>query len=338
VVKKVKIGLIGCGYISYTHLEAYKEIKNAEVVAVCDINKDKLTQCQQKYHIRQGFTSIEELLENADVDAIDICTPVFSHRELVERAAQARKHVLCQKPFAINLQDAEFMCEICDKMNVTLMVKDNFRWFPWHSYIHEKIIEGKIGSPYRFNFEWFLWGSFNPEWKVWQEQPYFRTMKRAIWFDVGTHLVDVTRFLLGEPQALAAAMVRASDLLVGEDTMHTVLYYDNLFATLSVSWSVRGCPDRKKCGKVYLDGTKGSVRLSTDGSIVYIDNYGGYENKKWVFQDKARMESHIKSQEHFIKSIIKKEIPDTSGWDYLKTLKIVLSAYQSAESHEVVKL
>lgn len=334
--RQLRVGLVGCGYISRIHLQAWNQIPEAIVVALCDSDVTQLAARQSEFGIPAGFSDTDTMLEGADVDILDICTRPDSHRDLVAAGAHAGKHLLVQKPFAETTADAEAMCEAAETAGVALMVKENFRWYPWYQALKQAITDGRVGEIRRLQIRREVWGSPDPEWQVWQEQGYFQQMERALWFDVGVHMVDVQRFLVGEPVSVYAAMNRVSPLLKGEDTAHVVLRFQDAFGTCDLSWAVRGRPARSGIDQVRLDGTRGSIELSLDGTLVLRNNHGGWRNLP-VDTDRAELSSHVGSQRNFVRSVLGEEPAATGGRHNLQTLSIALAAYESAEAgHSIV--
>src|SRR5262249_37155320 len=157
---------------------------------------------------------------------------------------RAGKHLLVQKPFASSLEDAEAQCALAEKHGVHLTIKENWRFLPWYAAMRAAIAAGRIGEIRRVCLSRGRLGSPGPGWRVFREQPYFRTMNRAIWFEVGVHLVDALRAVCGEPLAISAAFSRTSALMAGEDAAHALLRYPGFFASCDLSWAERGRADR----------------------------------------------------------------------------------------------
>lgn len=333
----LRVGLVGCGYISRIHLEAWRQIPEVDVVALCDSDATRLATRQSEFGIPAGFPDMAAMLADAEVDVLDICTRPDSHLALVAAGAQAGKHLLVQKPFAETTADAEAMCQAAEAAGVVLMVKENFRWYPWYQALHQAISDGRIGEVRRMQVRREVWGSPDPEWQVWQEQGYFQQMERALWFDVGVHMVDVQRFLLGEPVSVYAVMNRVSPLLKGEDTVHVVFRFPEAFGTCDLSWAVRGKPSRNGIDQLRLDGTKGSLELEPDGTLLLRNNHGGWRALP-VETAQAELRSHLGSQRNFVRSVLGEEPAATGGRHNLQTLSIALAAYESAAAGRSVTL
>ncbi len=142
----IKIALIGAGFIAQAHASAYGKIKNAKVTAVADKIEDKgkklAEDCNAKY-----YKDIDDLLNNENVDCIDICVPTFLHKEMVLKAAAAKKHIFCEKPLALSLEQADEMLNAVNKNNVKAMVGHVLRFWPEYVRIKEYIDSGVLGKP-----------------------------------------------------------------------------------------------------------------------------------------------------------------------------------------------
>ena len=126
-MKTYRAGIIGIGDIGFkhpyvTHPEVYKMTSNCELVAVCDISQDRLDRFREVWEVEKTFADYREMLEDADLDIVSICTPHNLHCEMTLKAAEEGVHVLCEKPIAMNLDEADAMIEACDRAGVKLAV------------------------------------------------------------------------------------------------------------------------------------------------------------------------------------------------------------------------
>ena len=176
---KYQAALIGCGGISYRHARAYLEHGNVEIVAACDINEENLNKVCEEFNIQAGYSDHESLLNAHDIDLVSICTYPKAHAEQTIASAKAgAKAVLCEKPMCLGLGDADDMIDTCRESDTKLVIAHRHRQNPNFTKARELIAEGAIGEP------------------------------RLIWcyltsaiIDNGTHIVDMMRYLLGDPEA-----------------------------------------------------------------------------------------------------------------------------------------
>ena len=118
------MGLVG----EYHHLPALKQCQYAEAAAVCDINDEKAKAMAERFSIPRYFTNYEQVLADESIDAVLIATPNFLHKAQAIAAAKAGKHVLVEKPMALNLNECREMIDACENASVTLMVAHHLRF------------------------------------------------------------------------------------------------------------------------------------------------------------------------------------------------------------------
>ena len=145
-MERVRVGIVGCGFISNAHFLAYRNNPQAEVVAVADVNADSAKKFAATYGIKKWYASVKDLLAEDDVDAISVCTPHFAHAEVVVAAAEMGKHVLVEKPFATTTADADKMIEAAKRSKVKLMVAFVNRFIPAFKEAKQLIEDGAIGK------------------------------------------------------------------------------------------------------------------------------------------------------------------------------------------------
>ncbi len=174
---KLKGVLVGCGYFSQFHIEAWQRLPEVELVGICDSDEEKARDFAQKWNFTSlVFPSLKVALNALPaVDFVDIATPPASHLELVEVASRHGKAIMCQKPLAPTLEEARALVALAEERGVRLMVHENFRFQPWHRAIKTLLEEGIVGDQL-YSIYWRMRMSDG-----WQSdaylarQPYFRT-------------------------------------------------------------------------------------------------------------------------------------------------------------------
>ena len=140
---RIRIGIIGSGRMGERHASAYRKIKNAEVMGFSDIDIKKSKKIAKRFKKRSY--SVEAMLEDDSIDAVDVCTPNLFHAENTLSALRAGKHVMVEKPMAISLKDCDRMIATSKKEGFNLMVGHTYRFYP-SSLKAKKIIDsGEIG-------------------------------------------------------------------------------------------------------------------------------------------------------------------------------------------------
>src|SRR5262245_9720994 len=120
--------VIGCGFFAINHLHGWRDAKGASIVAICDRSEERLELAGQAFGVAARYVDAAQMLEKERLDFVDIATTAPSHRALAELAASHKVAVICQKPLAPGLADAEAIVAACERAKVPLMVHENFRW------------------------------------------------------------------------------------------------------------------------------------------------------------------------------------------------------------------
>ena len=118
---KVRLGVIGLGWAGREHLKGYLKCGNAEPIAICDFDKDLLREVATTYNVRKTYTDYRELLADEDIDAVSICLPNYLHCPVTVEALDAGKHVICEKPPALNAEEAQLMADRAEENGKILM-------------------------------------------------------------------------------------------------------------------------------------------------------------------------------------------------------------------------
>jgi len=138
----IKIGIIGCGFMGKMHANCYSALQNVRVIGVYDVQQDKAKEIANLTGARV-FSNAEELINNKEITAISIFLPTHLHKEFVIKSAHAKKHIFCEKPFALTVKDVEEMIKETEKAKVKLMIGMVLRF--WPEYIgFKRIVDSKI--------------------------------------------------------------------------------------------------------------------------------------------------------------------------------------------------
>jgi predicted dehydrogenase len=143
---KVHVGFVGCGNVAQFHVKALKKIKQADLVAVVDINKERAKKFAEKFRIKEYYTSLSEMLENAEIDAVFVLTNPQTHSRLAIEAMNYGKHVLVEKPMCLTTKEAEEMVKAAEKNNVILLPIEQFLFTPAFQNAIKLIFSGRTGQ------------------------------------------------------------------------------------------------------------------------------------------------------------------------------------------------
>lgn len=144
---RVRIGIVGLGNVSQLNAPGYLEHPRCEVVALCDTRLARARTVADSWGVPKAYGSLEEILADEEVDALEILTPTYLHAEHVVAAARAKKHVSCQKPIATTVDDAQAMIAACTDAGVVFRVTENCCYYPPLERMREVIASGAIGTP-----------------------------------------------------------------------------------------------------------------------------------------------------------------------------------------------
>jgi len=204
-METIGIGLVGYGMMGKVHALAYRDIPliypgalpRLKLVCVCTTNPRSAQSAAHDGGFEGWATSLEALLSREDVDVVDVCAPNFAHRDMVLAALRAGKNVIVDKPLACNAVEAQEIAEATAAAKTRLGMVFNYRFVPAVMLAHKMICEGQLGAIYHFHFDYLHSGYQNPH------RPMSWRLRRAqsgggALVDLGSHLIDLTRYLLGE--------------------------------------------------------------------------------------------------------------------------------------------
>lgn len=156
-VSKVKVGIVGLGLVSDSHIKGYQSHPAAEVVAVCDLDGARAKQVAAEFGIPKYYTSFDEMLRDPDVNTVDITTPTMLHSSMTIAAARAGKHILCEKPFCLTLEEGLAACAEAERHGVSLMVGESYIFMTSIMKARALIDAGEIGKPSQIRQRFGAW-------------------------------------------------------------------------------------------------------------------------------------------------------------------------------------
>ncbi|HHF09302.1 MAG TPA: Gfo/Idh/MocA family oxidoreductase, partial [Candidatus Atribacteria bacterium] len=194
--RTLKLGIIGTGFIGPAHVEAARRTALAEVVAVADVNDELAQKKAQELAIAKWYGDYRELLKNDEVEVVHICTPNFLHYTMSKEALLAGKHVVCEKPLAMNRKEAEELVELADKRNLVNAVHFNIRYYPLAREAHFMVKNGKVGKVFAMHGSYLQdWLFYNTDYN-WRLEPELSGDSRAV-ADIGSHWLDLIEYISG---------------------------------------------------------------------------------------------------------------------------------------------
>jgi len=208
----LKVGLVGVGGISRTHMPGWAASEEAEVVAGSDISNEALEQWGALHNVKRLTTNADELFSDPDIDIIDLCVPNMYHAPLAIAALEAGKHVICEKPLAPTPEDIKEMIAARDKSGKQLMTAQHFRFAGTSQAMKREIESGALGEVYHARGWMLRRNSFIPT-------PTFIHKGQSgggACIDIGVHVLDLTLWLMGNPKPVAVSGVARTELALKE--------------------------------------------------------------------------------------------------------------------------
>ena len=334
--------LIGAGYFSQFHLDAWSRLDGASIECVCDLDEEKAAQTASKFGVPDFTSDLDQALSRNDIDFIDVATGPTGRVELIQRVLRCHLPVICQKPLANTFEEATQIVSAAESNDSPFMVHENFRFQPWYREIKSILDSGLIGSRLQKIHIRTRMGDGWPKDAYLSRQPYFRTMPRLLIHETGVHFLDTFRYLAGEITSVCASLQRLNDGIVGEDAgVVTAQFSSGAVATWDADRYHESCVDdpRYTFGEVLVEADGGSIWLDTNGEIT-IKKLGqptqvhDYQHERRGFAG----DCVYFCQKHFLDVLDGKVACETSPGEYIKTLRAVEAAYKSNEIGRVVSL
>ena len=344
MLKKTGIGIVGSQFISTMHAEAIKTLPNAEILAVSSPTPGHAEEFAIKFEIPHHFTQFEDLLAVDGIEMVVIGAPNHVHCELTLAAAKAGKHIVIEKPFCLNLREADLMIEACKQAKVKLMYAEVLCFTPKYVRLKALLDEGALGDPV------FIKQSEKHDGP---HSAHFWDMERAgggATMDLGCHAIQFFRWMLGNAKIKSVYAQMGTyvhqDKTVGDDNAIIILEFENgVTAMAEESWTNPGGMDDKAevhgtAGQAYADLLKGSSILTySKKGIGYAVEKAG-DTKGWSFTMYEELWNYGFPQQfaHFVDCVRNDKQPITTGEDGRAVLEVIFAAYESAGTGKKVML
>lgn len=348
----IKVGVIGTGGISGVHLGGYSRNPNVEIYALCDINEKNLAKRAEEYKVSRTFTDYREMLALKELDAVSVCTWNSAHAECAIAALRAGKHVLCEKPMALNTAQAQEMEKAAKENGKLLMIGFVRRFGNDCAVLKDFIDSGSFGEIYYAKAQYLRRKGCPGGW--------FGDKSRSgggPLIDLGVHVIDLCRYLMGGPQPVSvygatfnklgdrrhvkdargysSTVVSKDDIFDVEDMATALIRFDN-GAVLSVEASF-SLNIEKDVGNIELFGTKAGCKL--DPELTIFTDMNDYLANVKLAQSTALSFDGLFDNEinHFVECIETGKPCRNPAQDGVTLMKILDGIYESARTgHEVL--
>ena len=336
----LRFGIIGAGFWAPYQLAGWRTVGGVRCAAVCDRVRDRAEALARSAGGAAVYESAEEMVARERLDFLEVVSDVGSHRRFVELAAARGIAAISQKPMAPSLEDAEAMVAAARAAGISFSVHENWRWQRPIRALREAIREPDLGRVFRARID------FCSSFPVFENQPFLREVERFIIADMGSHILDVARFLFGEAGSVYCQTHRIHRRIRGEDVATVVMRMaSGATVTSNLSYASRLEKERFPETFILVECEGGSVELAP-GCWIRITR--GKETTArqvlpapydWIDPTYALVQSSIVDCDRDLLRALKSgSAAETSGEDNLKTVRLVSAAYDSAREDRVVRL
>ena len=310
-----RVAVIGSGGISRAHMKGYLPCERTEVVATADINPQQLEKWGAEFGVKALYADYQQMLEKEKPDIVSVCTYVNSHCELVVGCAQSGvKAILCEKPMALNMEEANRMVAECDKHGVKLAIGHQRRHAAQHQFTKRLIERGELGQLVA------LWGSSPSDLMDW-----------------GTHLVDMmlwyagdVEWVMGQVDTTPLEQHRRGYLNV-TPVVGYLKFKDGASGILETDLQARGV---FRSPRIHIRGEKGEIEVMMDGGL----KYSSWDRLNWTAPDLVHKDAFHLEIEDLCNCIEQNQEPLDSGRDGAKALEVLMAISESTRVRGKVAL
>ena len=341
MAERVAVGVIGCGFFSRNHLHSWKDLasEGADLVAVCDIDPAKAKGMADAFGVPHWYTDAETMFRERNLGLVDIVTRMDTHRVLAEMAMRYRVPMIVQKPFAPDLDDVRAIVEGAEKAGLFLAVHENFRFQRPLQEVKRLVASGVVGEP--------SWArvSFRTGYDIYKGQPYFYGEERFVILDLGVHVVDLARFLLGEVAHVSCETQRRNPKVKAEDTATMLMRHTSgAVSVVECTYETKKKPDPFPETLLEIEGPKGVI-VTKAGYRMEVTVNGEMTASEidipmlhWAAKPWHMIEESVyQTCAHIFRALKDGRDADVSGRDNLKTYAVCEAAYEAAATGRAVK-
>jgi myo-inositol 2-dehydrogenase/D-chiro-inositol 1-dehydrogenase len=334
---RVKVGIIGSQFEAEIHAESFRIMSDeAEVVAVASPTPGNAQMLADKYGIARVFTDYKKMLAEKDIEMVTIAAPNYLHAQMTVDIANAGKHVVCEKPLCMTLEEADLMIETCRSKGVLLMYAEELFFTPKYVKAKEMADQGAFGKVYLVK---------QAEKHFGPHAPWFWDVEKSgggVFMDMGCHGIAFCYWFLGRPEIKTVYCQMAThvhgDKTIGEDNSICIIEFANgAVGLIEDSWARRGGMEDRI--EVYGEGGVTYADLHMGNALPTYSEYGyGYAVEKapttkgWTYPVFEELWNYGFPQEmcHFARCVRGKEEPQATGEDGRLVQEVLYAGYRSA--------
>jgi len=341
---RIGVGIIGSQFIADIHAECFRRAAGAEVRAVASLNEAHAREFAERHGIGAWHVGHEDLLAREDIDLITVCAPNDVHHRITIDAARAGKHVICEKPLAVTLAEADEMIAACRQAGVKLMYAEELCFAPKYVRAKQLADEGALGRITLVK---------QSEKHDGPHAPWFWDMNRAgggVTFDMGCHAIEFFRWVLNKPEiadvyANLGTYVHG-DRTEGDDNALIIVNFENGATGLAEeSWTKKGGMDDRaeihgSMGVTYANLLQGNS-LTTYSDVGYgyaVEKAGATRGWSFTIYEEIWNYGFVQEMQHFVDCVLNDTQPLETGEDGRAVLEVLFAAYESAGTGRKVAL
>ncbi|MHB9032832.1 MAG: Gfo/Idh/MocA family protein [Anaerolineae bacterium] len=335
-----RFAILGTGFWARYQLAAWHEISGVECIALYNRTRTRAEELGHAFGITCIYDDLDALFQAHELDFVDIITSVDSHAAMVKRAAQAGVPAICQKPMSSSLAEAQYMAAVCRDAGVPLFIHENWRWQHPLRCLKQRLTQGNIGIPFRARI------SYCSSFPVFINQPFLKDLAQFILTDMGSHILDVVRFLFGEAVSIYCLAQGVTPGIAGEDVATLVLSMTSgMDVVCAISYASRLEDERFPQTFITIEGRQGSLELAPDYWLRETTSAGTFAQRvapqHYTWADPAYDVVHssiVACNANLLGALRGENQAETTADDNLKTLSLVHGAYESARLNQVITL
>ena len=335
-----RIAMVGAGYFAQFQLEGWRDI-GAPALALCDIDRERALALGARFGIANCFADVAGMLDAVHPDLLDVVLPPAAQVAVVQLALERHIPTICQKPFGVDLAQAEAMVALARRHNTMLVVHENFRFTPWFRECRRLIDAGHFGRLHGISFR-LRPGDGQGANAYLDRQPYFQTMEQLLVRETAVHFIDSFRYLMGDVVAVTARLRRLNPVIAGEDSGLIIFEFGDaatgLFDGNRLNDHVAE-NTRRTMGEMWLEGERGVLRLDGEARLWWKPHHGGeVEHDYPVAYPGAFGGACASLQAHVLAHLRGGAALENTAADYLANLRVQAAVYHSHASGQRVTM
>lgn len=340
-MSQLRFAAIGAGFWARFQLAGWHEHEGVRCVAIYNRNRSKAETLAAEFSIPMVYSDPVDMLEREQVDFVDVITAPETHAAMVRLAARFGRNVVCQKPLAMSLAEAEEMLNVCRSAGVSLFVNENWRWQRPIREFAAVLRSGVVGQPFRARID--MISGF----PVFANQPFLRELEQFVITDMGSHTLDTARYLFGEATSVYCQTQKVHTDIQGEDAATIHLKMANGMAVVVEMAYAENYLERDRFPEtaIFVEAEKGSVELQLDHMLRVTTADGTHVRRvpppRYPWADPAYdvIHSSIVACHGNLVDAMRGDAPaETTGEDNLETVRLVFASYESAATNQVVTI